>query len=104
MNRQPHVGETVLYYPAKSFTSVPDPNNPFAKKVEDPDKDVKSNGNEDGPVAAIVTRQWGNGGPAIPLINLTILPDQGAPVYRASVAHASNKVADGQAHWTYLNE
>ena len=103
MNRQPYVGLAVLYYPAKAVTTAPDPTTPFAKQTQDPDKDVKANGNEDGPVAAFVTRQWGNGGPHIPLINITILPDGGQPVFRTSVPHESAK-AGGNGYWTFIGE
>lgn len=100
MNKQPHTGQPVLYFPAKAFKTA-DSQSTALKEV-DPDKDVKSNNNEEGPVAAIVTRVFGKG-PELPCINLTVFPDQGTPVCRSSVAHDSNK-GDGQASWRYTDE
>ncbi|MBN8852207.1 MAG: hypothetical protein BGO55_00500 [Sphingobacteriales bacterium 50-39] len=104
MERQPKVGEPVLYYPAKPTPSTPDPANPFAKKVESPDADVTTNDNAEGPIAAVITRQWGGSDRrVIPMVNLTVFPDGAAPVCKSSVPHESNK-SDGQAHWKYPEE
>ena len=104
MERQPKVGERVLYYPAKAKAVAPDPANPFAKKIEYPDADATTNGNTEGPIAAVITREWGGSDKRIiPCVNLTLFPDQAPPVFRFSVPHESNKF-DGQGHWKYPEE
>lgn len=64
--KTPKVGETVLFYP-------------------NPDDAVaKSNHNEDGPIAAIVTRVWSS-----ICVNVKIIPDHGPMQDRSSVVHSS---------------
>lgn len=64
--RMPQVGEIVL------FTPNPD------------DSIAKSNGNDEGPIAAVVTRVWSS-----VCVNIKIIPDHGPMQDRSSVTHAS---------------
>ena len=103
MNRQPHVGLTVLYYPAKAVEEK-DPAFVDQQRLVDHDAEIKANRNDEGPVAAIVTRSFGNGGPDLPCINLSIFPDTGTQIVnRTSVPHQSNS-APGAGYWTYVEE
>ena len=45
------------------------------------DNDVKTNGNNIGPVAAVITRVWSAG-----VCNLTVFPDFGPPALKGSVS------------------
>jgi hypothetical protein len=102
MNKQPYVGQPVHYIPAKPV-KVPDPQNTGKTIDHDLDKEAKSNSNDDGPIAAVVTRCFGDGGPDLPCVNLTIFPDQGSPIVRSSVQHVSNGQS-GAAGWRYTEE
>lgn len=67
------VGNTVKYFP-----------------VKEGDADVKTNGNNEGPIAAIVTRVWGDD----QLCNLMVFPDHGQPVTKSSVHQNSSKLGE----------
>src|SRR5689334_19128576 len=102
MNRQPYVGLPVHYIPAKPV-QLPDPQHTGKTIEHDVDKEAKSNGNDEGPVAAVVTRCFGNGGPDLPAVNLTIFPDQGGPIVKSSIPHLSNG-REGVGGWKYVDE
>lgn len=77
--RMPKVGETVL------FTPNPD------------DNVAMSNGNSEGPIAAIVTRVWSS-----VCVNIKIIPDHGPMQDRGSVTHASANPAG--YHFKFMDE
>lgn len=78
-NREPKIGETVL------FTPNPD------------DTVARSNHNNDGPIAAIVTRVWSS-----VCVNLKIIPDCGPMQDRTSVTHKSANSAG--YNFQFINE
>jgi hypothetical protein len=77
--RMPKIGEPVLF--------IPNPDDAVAK----------SNHNDEGPIAAIITRVWSS-----VCVNIKIIPDHGPMQDRGSVTHASANPAG--YHFKFMEE
>lgn len=77
----PRIGTTVHYFPGEH------------------DTDAHSNGlGADDPIAAVITRAWGDH-----CVNLTILPDNGGPTTRSSVMEeGSTGTASTGRRWKHI--